>query len=79
VTAEAILRRHFDFVSTYDPDTNITIDTAEINQRRRTSEDPILVAACFNAGGLQVKRAWASDTGAPTPKRVVWNRLLRRY
>jgi hypothetical protein len=37
----------------YDPDTNLTIGAAEIKQRWRTSgDDPILVAACFNAGGL---------------------------
>ena len=37
----------------YDADTNITIGTAEIKQRWGASgDDPILVAACFNAGGV---------------------------
>jgi peptidoglycan L-alanyl-D-glutamate endopeptidase CwlK len=37
----------------YDYGTNIDIGTAEIKQRRSaTGDDPILVAAAFNAGGL---------------------------
>ena len=45
----------------YDADTNITIGTAEIKHRWGTSgDDPILVAACFNAGGLyeSLANAW---------------------
>lgn len=37
----------------YDPATNIDIGTAEIRQRWvQTEDDPILVAAAYNAGGL---------------------------
>ena len=45
----------------YDPNTNITVGAAEIKQRwNRSGDDPILVAACFNAGGLYETRtnAW---------------------
>ncbi|BAV45416.1 Putative peptidoglycan-binding domain 1 protein [Mesorhizobium loti] len=42
----------------YDGTVNIDIGTAEIRSRLRTSGfDPVLVAACFNAGGLYATNA----------------------
>jgi peptidoglycan L-alanyl-D-glutamate endopeptidase CwlK len=45
----------------YEPDINIDIGAAEIKQRiNKTCDDPILVAAAYNSGGIykSTKNPW---------------------